>query len=245
MENLQQQLSDIDASISNLGQKLEYLRTERIFNGEYSSIQLNELANALCLAQSEFPEIGKNRKGHNYKYADIDAIMNELRPILTKNSLCVIQQERVLQDSSTILHTILMHKSGQWIESRKKVIVLKSPNEHQAYGSALTYYRRYSLMSLLGITISNDTIDDDGDYRKPTYTTPAPTPAPTNTPKQPEVFINSTQASNIIYELDGYPEIHDRILEILKIEKIGEIPAKYYEATVKQIRNIKESMNSK
>jgi hypothetical protein len=56
-----------------------------------------------------------------------------------------------------MLDTRLAHKSGQWIEAEYPVCAF--PAKQQEMGSALTYSRRYSLFSLVGIAGEED---DDG-----------------------------------------------------------------------------------
>ncbi len=49
-----------------------------------------------------------------------------------------------------------MHTSGEWIS--QKLLMSCSKKEPQAFGSAITYARRYALQSILGIPCE----DDDG-----------------------------------------------------------------------------------
>jgi hypothetical protein len=51
-----------------------------------------------------------------------------------------------------------MHVSGQWVKS--SILLNPVKNDPQQMGSAITYMRRFSLMSALGIVGIND--DDDG-----------------------------------------------------------------------------------
>lgn len=236
----QEQFDDINTSMGDIHRKLNDWDENKKWNSDYESYEIKELAIALCAAQGEFPTIYKNRKGQ-FGYADLDAIMQVIRPILAKNGLSISQQEYESPEGHAVLHTKLMHKSGQWLKSKKKLVVVKSRNEHQDYGSALKYYRRYSIEALLGLSVSDDVEDDDGaGSYSPTVTQPKPV-------IQPKVVVDEVisglQVNNIVYELDGYPEIHDRILERLKIDSLTKIPSKYYQATIEQIRKIKSSMN--
>jgi hypothetical protein len=60
-------------------------------------------------------------------------------------------------DGSEYINTVLMHESGESIESHTKIIC-KSQNDPQAYGSGVTYARRYGLQSFMSIGAD----DDDG-----------------------------------------------------------------------------------
>jgi hypothetical protein len=52
---------------------------------------------------------------------------------------------------------MLFHSSGQYISSTAMLRLIK--NDPQAHGSAITYMRRYSFMSILGLVAD---ADDDG-----------------------------------------------------------------------------------
>ena len=78
--------------------------------------------------------------------------------MLAKHGLSVMQLPTSDETAVTVT-TLLMHSSGQFIESEPfKVLLTKK--DAQAAGSALTYARRYSLSSVLGIAWDDD---DDGD----------------------------------------------------------------------------------
>lgn len=122
-----------------------------------------ELFSALAKAQSEMPTAGKNTSGYNYKYADLAEIIKISRPSLTKNGLSIIQ---VLipgsEDGPALLNTMLCHSSGEYIESKVKIILQadnasKPQNKLQSLGTALTYLRRYSYSAIIGIVTDQDT----------------------------------------------------------------------------------------
>jgi hypothetical protein len=53
------------------------------------------------------------------------------------------------------LNTILLHESGEFISSEMK-IVTKDDRNPQAYGSAISYARRYSLQAMLCVGAEDD-----------------------------------------------------------------------------------------
>jgi hypothetical protein len=57
------------------------------------------------------------------------------------------------------LTTVLMHESGEFIHGSMPIHA-KKEKDPQAYGSAITYARRYSLASVLGLAVGDE--DDDG-----------------------------------------------------------------------------------
>lgn len=116
---------------------------------------MKEMFKALKAFQSECPKIKKDSENPFFKskYADLASIWEVVQPILAKHDLVLIQP---IQGKE--IKTILMHASGEIIESNYPIIS-KSEINPQDYGSAITYARRYALSSMLGI-IADD--DDDG-----------------------------------------------------------------------------------
>lgn len=112
---------------------------------------------ALLSLQSELQPIIKNAKNdfHKNKYADINKILEFIKPVLTKNEL-VLLQPIVEDEKGNKLITILHHvNSGTEIRSEMRLIDF---NDSQKVGSNITYFRRYSLVSLLSLEAE----DDDG-----------------------------------------------------------------------------------
>ena len=117
-----------------------------------------ELYKALASAQAEFDTVDRTTKGYNYKYAPLDVVRAAVLPTLHKHGLVVVQFP-INDDERIGVETILAHNSGQSI-SRKFVTPL-SKKDPQSVGSALTYYRRYSLLACLGLAPVDE--DDDAD----------------------------------------------------------------------------------
>lgn len=90
------------------------------------------------------------------KYADLNSIREAVTPTLNENSI-VILQPMVTIDNIDFVKTILLHESGESIESLTR-IVCKNQSDPQSYGSSVTYARRYGLQSLLSVGCE----DDDG-----------------------------------------------------------------------------------
>jgi len=91
------------------------------------------------------------------KYADLDSIINAIRPALNECDLAFIQNP-VKDENGIGVYTILLHKSGEYIQFDPVYIPIKAETPHQV-GAALTYARRYSLGAALGIATDED---DDG-----------------------------------------------------------------------------------
>jgi hypothetical protein len=142
-----------------------------------------KLYKAIQSFQQEVPVILKDISGYNYKYADLPAIDEVVKPLLKKHNLGVLQPLTSL-DGKPALKTIIYHtETGETVEeitplpetSLQKVVSKKTTNgvtvevekyvvcgfeqmsKPQADGSTITYYRRYALSSFLGLITDKDT----------------------------------------------------------------------------------------
>lgn len=122
------------------------------------SDSLDALATALSQAQAEFVAIPKDSTNPFFKskYAGLPQVVLVASPILTKHGLSV-SQFIGHDDQGDTLTTWLLHKSGQWISESMRLHLTK--DDAQGQGSATTYARRYSYMSVLGLVADED---DDG-----------------------------------------------------------------------------------
>jgi len=114
------------------------------------------LWSALSDFQKECPAINKGAKGYGYKYADLPSIMEVINPLLKKHKLVISQP----LDGRAIMTKLVHIPTGEIEFSRIEIpegVSLKGMNQFQVDGSAITYYRRYALSSLLGIVTDDDT----------------------------------------------------------------------------------------
>ncbi len=109
-------------------------------------------------AQSEMAAIKFDSKNpfHGNKYASLSAILKAVKPALHCNDFALIQKV-VTHDEGLVLETILMHATGESITSQTPLIA--NLNTMQALGGAVTYARRYAIVSLMGAEAEKD---DDG-----------------------------------------------------------------------------------
>lgn len=137
-----------------------------------TSEQINELATALAAAQSEMKNATLNKINPHFKskYADLAGIRDTVTPALTKHGLAVVQGTDTME-SGIVVVTRIMHKSGQWMESRFPIAYDKP----QTMGSAYTYARRYSLSAMCSISADED--DDANAANASTHEKPAVMPS--------------------------------------------------------------------
>lgn len=122
------------------------------------SNKLGELAKALAKAQSEMTAALKSSENPHFRsrYADLSAVFDACKEALNKNGFAIVQ--RVENDANgACVETMLLHSSGEYVSSRCWLPVAQKTA--QAYGSAITYARRYGLTSLAGVAADED---DDG-----------------------------------------------------------------------------------
>ena len=129
--------------------------------------EINELAAALAQAQGKFKPVSKTGKNPHLRneYATLDDIISAIRGPLSEHGLSFVQLLSSNGDGVTSLKTVLLHESGQQLES--SVTVAADPdhrgiNDLQALGAAITYMKRYSLSAMLGIAADADTDGEPG-----------------------------------------------------------------------------------
>jgi len=124
------------------------------------SESIKEIAGALSKFQSEMKPLSldatvkvtpkdKSRGSYSFKYATFGNIINACREGLAKNGLAISQ----LVGEGGSVATILMHTSGEYLQSEITISGEKTP---QGIGSAITYAKRYSYSSILGIVADQD-----------------------------------------------------------------------------------------
>lgn len=100
-------------------------------------------------------------------YADLASIIEACRKPLAENGLAVAQVVTTDPKGVTVT-TRLLHVSGECIEAPCWMPVAQQTP--QAYGSAITYGRRYSLAAMVGVAAE----DDDGNASSASKNIPPP-----------------------------------------------------------------------
>jgi len=148
---------------------------------------ISKLADALSKAQAEMPVVKMNKTNPFLKnaYADLGAVIETSRPILAKNGLSISQFPTSEGDKLGIT-SILMHASGEWIEST----IIINPTDSkglsyaQATGVVISYLRRYAWASILGLYADEDT---DGHVTTPKKV------EPTESKQKPNEIITASE----------------------------------------------------
>ena len=124
----------------------------------FMSENIDQISAALSAFQGvvEQPKLEKEVKvktksggSYSFKYADLSACVKAATQALKGCNLSVCQ---LISNGKLI--TILSHKSGQWFKS--ELMLPNQTTDYQAYGSAITYLKRYSYCAILGIVADTD-----------------------------------------------------------------------------------------
>lgn len=158
-----------------------------------TSETIGAISAALAKAQAEMKNPPKNKENPHFKskYVDLSDGLDEIRKTLGKHQVAFVQGPMMV-DGMIILHTRLMHSSGEWIES---IYPVSGLDKHQSMGSAMTYARRYAIFSMVGVAGEDD---DDGNTASETVAK-KPAPKIVQMPKQEMEPGFSEDESNTVY----------------------------------------------
>jgi hypothetical protein len=142
---------------------------------------MKEIASAFVKAQKSFaPALKTNTNPHfKSRYVGLDGCIEAVIDALNSNGIALLQPTHP-DDTGVTVETLFVHESGE-VLSGGRLHVPAAKQDPQGYGSALTYARRYSLMSACGIAPE----DDDGNA--------ASKPAPAAKP----IYISGAQAEKL------------------------------------------------
>jgi len=242
------EIKQILDAIAGLKKQIEQLEIRPVMPLQPSkSDDLKELFMALAKAQSEMKTAGLNAENPYFKsaYSDLAEIVRVSWPALTKNGLSVIQQVLPNDDGQNILHCILAHSSGQWIETRMRILPAK--NDIQSMASYITYLRRYSYAVIVGVVTSDE--DDDGERAVHDQREVVSKGVAINTKYNPREnsydSITKEQLEELNYELAQYPDIAEQVLEGLKIQSLADMPKSKFLVSINRVREIINTRNGK
>src|SRR6202158_1732804 len=133
-----------------------------------SSETIGAIAGALAKAQAEITNPEKSltatirspfpRDGdRSFRYASLSAGLDLVRKSLGRNEIATVQTTSIDDAAGPIrLTTTLAHSSGEWVSSEWPVCPVGETAAPHRLGAALTYARRYSLFTLVGIAGEDD-----------------------------------------------------------------------------------------
>lgn len=179
---------------------------------------------AMVEFQAEVPPIGKSRtvktEKYSYGYAELDHIVQTVRPILAKHGLYAFF-DVTHEGESVRCRCIVRHKLGgeRASEFSAPIDSTAKMNDTQKVGSAQSYARRYAYIAVLGLTIAGD--DDDAQSASGSK-------EPRVTPEQAAVL----ETLSDVVQADAA-----KFLAILKAATFADIPAKEYDRAVRMLES--------
>jgi len=104
---------------------------------------------------------------YSYTYADLATIMRQIRIVASRYELGIFQTTHDYWTPAAGVTTTVVHATGEWITSGV-TIVPTGKGGAQETGSAISYARRYSLLTFCGLA----TEDDDGSRAQQSHDEP-------------------------------------------------------------------------
>lgn len=183
------------------------------------------LASAYVAAFAEIEGAVKDANNPHFKtkYADLPAVIAAIKPALIKHNLAFTQPCDPSPEGVTV-RTLLHHASGETLDLGS-LFVPANKKDAQGFGSALTYARRYALISAFGVP----TEDDDGNAAAASVNRRAEPPSAVITNKQfleiQDLAVQARVAAETIcktYNIDAVTKLpaakFDEVLTRLKAE---------------------------
>lgn len=123
-----------------------------------TSQETTNLFKSMIEAAPEIQSISKSKQAYGYKYATLDNLIDMLRSVLPNHGLWFTQMPTRIDGKST-LTTRVIHSSGEWIEDSIEMTDTElqgKANDTQKIGASITYFRRYALSSIFGVSVDED-----------------------------------------------------------------------------------------
>lgn len=197
-----------------------------------TSTEIKQISKAIVNAQPEISAALKDSTNPHFrsKYADLTAVWHACKDVLKQHKLAVIQFfEPCDKDNHILTVTRLIHESGEWMEG--KLLLPYKDNNPQNVGSAITYARRYSLSSMLGIVTEED--DDGNQASQQAYSKPIPKEE--SKPKMETKIAKGVDPAILIERLSSTPFTENDVVEFLRTSTGKDIPSHMREWTVSQL----------
>ena len=114
-------------------------------------VKVTGLYPKLHAAKQKIGKVVKNSTNPHFKnkYADINGLIETVEPVLLEHGLLLIQPI----EGGLVSTLIIDIETGQSVVSSMRLPEIQDP---QKIGSAVTYYRRYTLQSLLSLQAEDD-----------------------------------------------------------------------------------------
>ena len=117
---------------------------------------MTTLMQALFEIQQDPPELLKNSKNPHFKnkYISLDAVLAAILPELHTRGILLLQPVIEINGQPALRTTLLHVESGEAYTA--EMLLVLDRESPQGQGSAITYARRYSILTLLGLNADED-----------------------------------------------------------------------------------------
>lgn len=184
------------------------------------------LASAMAAAFAEIEGATKSANNPHFKskYADITAVIEAIKPALIKHDLYFTQHPEP-SDRGVTIETWLHHAGGDSL-SLGKLYVPANKQDAQGFGSALTYARRYALVTAFGVP----TEDDDGNA------------AAKSQQSAPTAAVSDSQWAILTQLIETTGTDARKFCDAYKIDSVKALPADAFKRAEAQLRKKLETM---
>ena len=190
------------------------------------------LSAALVSALAEIGGATKDKINPAFKskYADLGSVIDAIKPVLAAHGLAFTQHPEPSEDG-VMVETFVRHSGGDFL-SLGKLYVPANKRDAQGFGSALTYARRYGLMTAFGVPAEDDDGNAAAKSARPTTgeTPPAkrqplagPHTSPTALQAAIKSFVGTLERITDFDEFNAYMQTS----EVIELEKqaVRDLPA--------------------
>lgn len=130
----------------------------------------------LMAARSDIQPIKKSGTNPHFKskYATLEGVIEAVTEPLEKHGF-LLMHRTISNEHGKSITTELVHESGESFVTAIPLVLAK--NDMQGLGSAITYARRYGIMSILNLPTEDDDGNEASKHQKPKLA-PVDAPAP-------------------------------------------------------------------
>ena len=190
-----------------------------------TNIEAATLCSAMAAAFGEIEGATKSANNPHFKtkYADLTAVIEAIKPALINHGLFFTQHPKPSEKGITV-ETVLHHANGDHL-SLGELFVPANKQDAQGFGSALTYARRYALVTAFGVPVE----DDDGNAAAKGQSQQGAV-----SPEQSIAEADLTQAIQLCDTIGGNQA--QTICEAYKVSALTELTAKQGKAVVTRLQ---------
>lgn len=186
------------------------------------------LASAMAAAFSEIEGATKSANNPHFKtkYADLTSVIEAIKPALSQHGLFFTQCPEP-SDKGVTIKTVLHHASGEHLDLGT-LFVPANKQDAQGFGSALTYARRYALVTAFGVPVE----DDDGNA------------ASRSAQARPNV-VDDNQWAIIVQLMEATKTDTRKFCEAYRVDSVKALPADAFPKAEAQLKRKLASMTEK